>query len=539
MSKFPSCRASGRVDLRCLLRITIVGFTVLNAIVGFTVLNDLTMHVDGAEESNIPFTPFDRSKNCLIRNSHEWLNSRRISNDEIPLAYAVNMTAKFRPFSGFTELFPYLSQSLADKNSAFIDTDFPGGLNNTESQRIHHWAVKLVFVAIQYHQHRPAIQEAELRYKDPSSTECHLQMKHHNVGNFDFECPSSKFIVGGLTANGLGSNTRGAIATLILSGLVTNRTVVLIQNGEAGPKFIRKAWKLSSCKRGDFQCVYYPLTPCIPTWEMITNAHVLHKPYHYYFGDGHVRNIPANEMDNRVWVLQKYGVTDVPPRAAIDLLHQYIRELFQAVPLESGQRDFFHRVLKYISHSGHSRQKMNSSSFSYPASANLINHATVVFAIRPNFRSRKMLDEIMREITPPAIESSSSLIGLPIRASDKCRRESECMSFADHMKAVRLVKQKLLRPNADGTRGQTILFTSESVEMTNEQKAYSMNSSDRFLVNFRDVTPNTGLINEVLNTGRFTADESMLSAISTLSFQMKARISILNCCSNFHMLLKE
>jgi hypothetical protein len=272
---------------------------------------------------------------------------------------------------------------------------------------------------------------------------------------------------------------------------------------------------------------------------MVANAHILDKPYHYYFGDGHVRNIPASEMDTRVWVLQKYGVIEVPPNTAIALLHQYIRELFQAVPLEAGQRMFFHRVLRYISHSGHCRLEMNSTSFSYPASANLINHASAIFALRPNFQSRMILDEIVREITPPAIQSSSSLIGLPIRASDKCHRESECMTFADHMKAVNLAKHKLPRPNADGTSGQTILFTSESIEMTNDQKAYSMNSSIRFFVNFRDVTPNTGLINEVLDSGRFTADESMLAAISTLSFQMKARISILNCCSNFHMLLKE
>jgi len=266
---------------------------------------------------------------------------------------------------------------------------------------------------------------------------------------------------------------------------------------------------------------------------MVANAFVLDKPYQYYFGDGHIRNIPESEMDNRVWVLQKYGVTEVPPRTATDILAQYIQELFEDIPLGNGQRRFFQKVLRYISDS--TSPKRNSSRFTYPAAANVVNHASAVFALRPNFQSRKMLEEIMQEITPPN-ESSSSFIGLPIRASDKCHRESECLSFTDHMKAVGLAKYRL---PIKYTSGETILFTSESVEMTNEQKAYSKNSSDRFLVNFRDVTPGSGLISEVLDTGRFTADESMIAALSTLSFQMNARVSVLNCCSNFHMLLKE
>jgi hypothetical protein len=89
----------------------------------------------------------------------------------------------------------------------------------------------------------------------------------------------------------------------------------------------------------------------------------------------------------------------------------------------------------------------------------------------------------------------------------------------------------------------TIIFTTESIKMIKEQKAYiSNNASSRhqFLTNTRDVIPNTGLISEVArNEERFTADENMLSAISSFSFQLLPGVSLGNCCSNFHMLLNE
>ena len=109
----------------------------------------------------------------------------------------------------------------------------------------------------------------------------------------------------------------------------------------------------------------------------------------------------------------------------------------------------------------------------------------------------------------------------------------------------------------------TILFTTESIKMAKAQKSFceaNTNATNiaattrhpfRFegsiLTNFKDVTPNTGLIGQSLrapssdqkHTQSFTADENMFSVISTLSFQLLANVTLGNCCSNFHMLIHE
>jgi hypothetical protein len=111
------------------------------------------------------------------------------------------------------------------------------------------------------------------------------------------------------------------------------------------------------------------------------------------------------------------------------------------------------------------------------------------------------------------------------------------------MRAADIVWQDHQPATKNGDRSiPTILFTTESIEMLSEQKAYSINASSRhqFLTNTRDVTPNTGLISEVANNEeRFTADENMLSVISSFSFQLLPGVSLGNCCSNFHRLLNE
>jgi len=56
-----------------------------------------------------------------------------------------------------------------------------------------------------------------------------------------------------------------------------------------------------------------------------------------------------------------------------------------------------------------------------------------------------------------------------------------------------------------------------------------------FVTNKYDVAPDSGYINTV--EPNISADDAMLSAISTLQLQLTAEISILNCCSGFHRLI--
>jgi hypothetical protein len=313
-----------------------------------------------------------------------------------------------------------------------------------------------------------------------------------------------------------------------MAALTSNRTAVLIQNGIEGPKFIKKNWKLASCERKDFQCFFLPISPCVPSWQDIKGAHVLEDKFEHYFGSGDIRNIPADQMKNKVWILQKYGVQSNPPPVVSERLHRHARALVKSM---AGPQQRV--VMEDILNASNFNFTGNHTGFEYPGARNTLNHALEIYAMRPNFDSQNSLANILDDIVPSGLDASS-FVGLPIRDSDKCYRESECLPFEDYIKAVDIVWRRLNRKSHP-----VILFTSESQRIVQAQRNFSLNSSYRFLVNSHDVIPNSGLISEVVSEGRFTADESMMSAISSFSFQLFARASILNCCSNFHMLLNE
>lgn len=104
----------------------------------------------------------------------------------------------------------------------------------------------------------------------------------------------------------------------------------------------------------------------------------------------------------------------------------------------------------------------------------------------------------------------------------------------------------------------TILFTSESKSAALEKEVYAASTQDEramissgfkhgpihrdknvplmfhFLSNTHDVAQDTGNIGKVTD---IDADSIMLSAISTLQFQLLARMTVANCCSSFHILI--
>lgn len=99
-----------------------------------------------------------------------------------------------------------------------------------------------------------------------------------------------------------------------------------------------------------------------------------------------------------------------------------------------------------------------------------------------------------------------------------------------------------------------IVVTSESREVLRQEQRYAsaMQNSNpslahpRFIWNHLDVAQDTGYLEEVLgssgdkaNALNSTADEMMLSALSSLRAQLQTEVTLGNCCSNFHLLLKD
>lgn len=133
----------------------------------------------------------------------------------------------------------------------------------------------------------------------------------------------------------------------------------------------------------------------------------------------------------------------------------------------------------------------------------------------------------------------------PTTASDKCGVESECLSFDQYVAAAKdLWMKQSSRSNA--VRTTSIVVTSESKQILGEQANYTNHDNIsfplRFVSNRQDITQNTGYLEDVLdpsNASSFSADQAMLSAIASLKLQLLTRTTIGNCCSNFHLLLKD
>ena len=94
----------------------------------------------------------------------------------------------------------------------------------------------------------------------------------------------------------------------------------------------------------------------------------------------------------------------------------------------------------------------------------------------------------------------------------------------------------------------SVMFTTESKAMQKDHQNF-MNSTERqaqfpyqfeFITNTKDVTPDTGkLKRRHIAMSQTTADEAMISSMSSLQAQMNARVTLGNCCSNYHVLLSD
>ena len=154
-------------------------------------------------------------------------------------------------------------------------------------------------------------------------------------------------------------------------------------------------------------------------------------------------------------------------------------------------------------------------------------------------------------------------------ASDKCDTESQCLSAEQYLQAAKEMWQDswshtwMTDAQKDLVSTSTpldsidipLMVTSEDKgvlkditkalqKMTGKIKTNHSNAtwSFRLIQNPLDVSQGTGALKSLNNQGgtNTTSKETMmLSALSSLLLQMRARFSLVNCCSNFHKLLQD
>jgi hypothetical protein len=138
--------------------------------------------------------------------------------------------------------------------------------NASDAQLVQDWELKLIYASLHDIMHAPARDEYEARRSCPE----------RSVPRQDYECPNTKYLVTSIPDQGLGASVRLGAMAHILMGIASDRIPLLLANTKPhGPGWLQGPWKLVSCARGDFQCVFMPTTPCTIEAGALNDATVL------------------------------------------------------------------------------------------------------------------------------------------------------------------------------------------------------------------------------------------------------------------------
>ena len=459
-----------------------------------------------------------------------------------------------------------LRQTMSFEDSPFMtweaDHDVLKNANSTfpknyEYAQLKVLAYRLAFLALHENQFGPARNEAMARYAirhdreqnnnridilvDTASGDSTSSLDQHNVGVFDYECdPGTKFLVTNF-ANGKGfgasSNTQGI--DQIHLGMTTGRVVLFMNNIPYGTvRDLMGHWRGSSCERFDIQCMFLPMSPCVLTKDDIENAtRVSPEAYQLFLKTG---KLDDELEDKKVLILTAGGYKDPEnPR----LRETYVKRIFSmyednanAPKHTAAAWNFNVEILEKV------KEVVMTELF-------FANHVAMNYILRPNLKAKKEINRIITKVVPADFNPESS-IGLAIRASDKCARESQCMPFDDYMQLVRelAAKRTLARTGDNSTSTNsslydTLVLTSEAIEMMDARFNYTERKDFpfRIIANDEDVVQGAGRPGRYWGTSRgnldIRPDTVMLSSLVAIKLQMLSESTVLNLCSSFHKMI--
>jgi hypothetical protein len=229
-------------------------------------------------------------------NSKVWIDGKRIANSK----GFINMTEDSiltLPSLSMPAAKKLLQSSICHASSRFINPEH----EDEDEIAIRAWKSSLIYLAVHVHQHRHAVAEAQ--HLSTMRTFGCLDEKslRKDIEDFDFECPTAKFLVVRLYKMGIGANMRLGVVPALMAGLATDRVVLFVNNVRSVSRYFGLPWSLASCDRRDHQCFFMPSSPCVITQEQLANAHTLSRnEMRHIFRRG---SIPMLHEDKRVIVL--------------------------------------------------------------------------------------------------------------------------------------------------------------------------------------------------------------------------------------------
>lgn len=546
-------------------------------------------------------------------------------DDDLAMSSVKNSEAEVKANGGGAVNEILKLQSLCVDKSPFLNTEQHNLKSQTqktenidndkdEDRRIKYLAMQLIYLVIHDHQHAPAQKEAlerreeSLNNKNQNNKE---KKEKQKIGKLDYQCsPDTKYLVASIPIMGMGALFRLSVVYTLMIGISSNRVVIFVNNlsdsyrsssslfynTTALPsaenlvmrdtsskskherlvwKTLVRKWNLASCKRGDHQCVFMPITPCVLTYGDIIRAPILTPNQRTELRDfGRVISMKDKQDDQEQPENNK-------SRKSKSFVGDLNKERVLIISSEAGIYEKWpHQIREVIKNKiEHLIKKLQSfSSTSFPANVSsqdlqkvfvyidnmndkkakwVVNYAALFYSLRPNLEYQEKINTAIDKIFPrtnnnstevdqssSSSSSSFTMIGLAVRSSDKCLHESECLSFEQYMSLLkdRTMEYRKIEEETNTTANdkyRNIVLTSESLPILDSRKQYEpydpSNFPYDFIVNTQEIGQGTG------NPMEFDmeADDIMLSSLISLKMQLYPELVILNFCSNFHRMINE
>jgi hypothetical protein len=167
--------------------------------------------------------------------------------------------------------------------------------------------------------------------------------------------------------------------------------------------------------------------------------------------------------------------------------------------------------------------------------------ATLMYLLRLNREQQRQVQQGVKDTLPDNFDPSVA-VGLPIRASDKCRRESTCLTFERYMELANETFQQYgygdrQKYDTTGTGlipRHSVVVTTEDSSMANATRNYPSKDFP-LIINKADAQQDTGRPSNFKYKKQ--AESIMRSSMIALTLQMYPTHTFGNCCSNFHQVI--
>ena len=475
-------------------------------------------------------------------NSLEWLQGTRLSNQIEDSDFIWSQISEIDlGLSNSNSMHSTMDRTICHAKGrfrTFSDTNW----NVTDSTLVADWTFRLAYFAIHSWHHAPARNEALARKKYEGKRRDSL----FRVKPFDFECPNAKFLITNMPRLGLGASVRlGAVGSMI-TAIATGRITLFLNsiNSTKIPSQLSEELWWAGCDRLDMQCAFLPTTPCVVTLEALENSTIA-IPQKIVRGVRRAGRIPDGNLDAHRYLFMESHLAPVPDRGVFfktrSILFKEAKEMVDALRRKTNgtPADMFEVLDKALQKlkEGSPVTSMRADEYTYNNRYSMIHHAALLYILRLQRGMRERVERQEKKIFAESRQfDPARAIGLPIRGSDKCIRESVCLQFDSY---INLANEIWIQHFSGHDKGSAVI-TTEASDVANASRIYAashIGTGDKFAIvmNHDDVLQNTG--RPRLPTYHDRADDVMESTLVAMRLQFQTKFTIGNCCSNFHIMI--